>query len=309
MLTGAIYHRILAPDPAEVTFARRGFHAGDTDAQQLLETIGDRFLVGLEYGMTSRDAAEAGRRLGQLSPDVRGFGYEGAAMGLALLDSLLPGRPRRLDAFIAGPARPHIYMAHVGAGWAMARLPHPLRRRIRLRDRLLSGLALDGYGFHEAYFRTESVVRRQELPTLVGSKADPGVGRALWFTCGADVDQIAETIGRFDLSRRADLWSGAGLAATYAGGADEKALIRLHGHADRYGPQLAQGAAFAAKARLRAGLATPYTSLAASALCGLSAEEAARVTDECLPRTRTKDAYEHWRHAIQERFAAMRPAG
>jgi hypothetical protein len=46
-------------------------------------------------------------------------------------------------------------MAHVGIGWAIARLPW-LRRRIeqplnRL-DSLLRWLAVDGYGFHEGYF-------------------------------------------------------------------------------------------------------------------------------------------------------------
>ncbi|MBV9445839.1 MAG: DUF1702 family protein [Streptosporangiaceae bacterium] len=306
MPIGTICHKLVAPHPDEVTFARRGFQAGDAAAQKLLEQIGACFLDGLEYGMTSRDIPEVARRLEELDGYFRGFGYEGAAMALALLDGLLPGRRARLDAFIKGPAARHVYMAHVGAGWAMARLPRPLRRRIRLRDPLLSSLAMDGYGFHEAYFRTAAVVGRHERPAHGGSAVDPGVGRALWFTCGADVDHVAATIDGFQPDRRADLWSGAGLAATYAGGAGKAALISLAERSGGYRPHLAQGAAFAAKARLLAGVATQHTDAATRALCGLDAEEAARLTDQCLPRDPAlPGAYQAWRRAIRECFTAM----
>ena len=64
-------------------------------------------------------------------------------------------RPRR-----AVPRRPgdeHVYMAYVGVGWAMARLPRVLWSRLYAPDPLLRWLVLDGYGFHQAYFRTDTV--------------------------------------------------------------------------------------------------------------------------------------------------------
>jgi hypothetical protein len=70
-------------------------------------------------------------------------------------------------------------------------------------------------------------------------------------------------------------------------------------------PQLAQGAAFAAKARQRAGNLTPYTELAAKVLCGLSAADAARLCDttlEDLPANATQPAFEIWRQRIQQHF-------
>jgi Protein of unknown function (DUF1702) len=70
------------------------------------------------------------------------------------------------------------------------------------------------------------------------------------------------------------MWSGVGLAATYAGLASESVLRDLCDFAGPLWPQLAQGAAFAAKARQRAGNLTPYTELAAKVLCGLSATDA-----------------------------------
>jgi alkylated DNA nucleotide flippase Atl1 len=105
------------------------------------------------------------------------------------------------------------------------------------------------------------------------------------------------------------LWSGVGLAATYAGIVSETSLGELREKAGRFHPQLAQGAAFAAKARQRAGNLTDYTSLATKVLCGLPAENAARITDEALenlPADSDVPAYEIWRRRIQKHFLSTR---
>ena len=44
-------------------------------------------------------------------------------------------------------------MIHVGVGWAWARLPVNLARGKARFDPVLRWLALDGYGFHEAFFK------------------------------------------------------------------------------------------------------------------------------------------------------------
>lgn len=62
-------------------------------------------------------------RLSSIEPEVRGFAFEGAAMGLALLDHLTPWRRDRFERFLSGPGDRHAYMVHVGAGWVFARLP------------------------------------------------------------------------------------------------------------------------------------------------------------------------------------------
>ncbi len=66
--------------------------------------------------------------------------------------------------------------------------------------------------------------------------------------------------------------------------------------------QLAQGAAFAAKARERAGIPSTHTDLACRILCGMPAEDAARATDVALvdlPADGVLPAYEVWRQRIQ----------
>jgi hypothetical protein len=74
-----------------------------------------------------------------------------------------------------------------------------------------------------------------------------------------------------------------------------------------YQSYLAQGAAFAAKARQRAGNPTAHTELACQVLCGMSAGKAAELTDSSLrdlPPDGAQPAYEHWRQRIQSYFAA-----
>jgi enediyne biosynthesis protein E3 len=245
-------------------------------------------------------------------------------MGLAVTDALAPWRKTRLSAFIAGPAAAHLYMAHVGAGWAMARLPGPLRHGIALTDPLLRWLAVDGYGFHQAFFKTGTYVEGRRRPRLRMSWPDPsgyacrvfdqGLGRALWFVCGASAARIAAVIGGFADDRRGDLWAGVGLAATYAGGAGAGELEILLTEAAAHRPEVAQGAAFAAKARLRAGLATPHTGVAVGIFCGTSARDAAAATDEALrdlPPDGPVPAYEVWRRRISAgyRAAARDPNG
>jgi hypothetical protein len=123
---------------------------------------------------------------------------------------------------------------------------------------------------------------------------------------GSDPERVAATIAEFSQDRRGDLWSGAGLASVYAGGVDAADLKLMVSLAGDHLPYAAQGAAFAAKARLRADLSTPHTDAAARIYCGMPAEEAAAVTDsarEGLPESDGgKPAFEVWRQRVRKRF-------
>ncbi|MFI6578293.1 DUF1702 family protein [Nocardiopsis sp. NPDC050513] len=54
----------------------------------------------------------------------RGPANEGAATGFTVLDAPALRGPR-LSAHLAGPGRSRVCTAHVGVGWALARLPRP----------------------------------------------------------------------------------------------------------------------------------------------------------------------------------------
>jgi enediyne biosynthesis protein E3 len=299
--------------PRETSFALRGFRGDHAAVRERLEEVGRCFTAGYHAALEEdRPAPLAARIESEVTRDFRGFAYEGAGMGLALLDALTPWRRDRLSRLLAGPGAAHVYIIHVGAGWVMARLPlSPERFLARLEDPLLRWLALDGYGFHEGYFHWPRSVERQEVPRgLRGYHRrgfDQGLGRSLWFVDGADVRRLPRTIGAFPAARKADLWSGLGLACGYAGGRTRAEVEELRAAAGPHLPHLAQGVAFAAQARERAGILTPHTELAAEAICGVSAAEAAAVTVESLrslPADRPEEpAFEVWRRRIQDHFA------
>jgi hypothetical protein len=279
----------------------RGFHVKNDAARARLERIGATFLTGYGYAAEARTVAEVEDRLELVDREVRGFAYEGAAMGFAVRDGLPIGGSRHVAQFLAGRARRHGYMAYIGVGWAMARLPRFRWSRITVADPLLRWLVLDGYGFHQAYFSTQQYVtdhyREASMPWpaegprwYAQHAIDQGIGRALWFIGGTDVERV----------------SGAGLAATYAGGASPVELSLLAERAGDYLPQLRQGVVFAATARYETDLVVPHTEVATKLLCGITPAEAAQLSLVCRPRPGEETAggeddlpaYEVWRRNL-----------
>jgi hypothetical protein len=310
----SLRRRLLTPATRETDLVRRGFRIKDPAARLVLEAAGRTFLEGFDHAAGAATPADAHAELERIQRPIRGFGYEGAAMAYTLMAGL--GFGKGLPGFLTGPARRHVYMAHVGAGWAMARLPRIRWGAIAPSDTLLRWLALDGYGFHQAYFHTERYVRRryQEPPGFwpapwrggySAHAVDQGIGRALWFVEGADPAEVAATIERFPAHRRSDLYSGAGLAATYAAGATRDELGAFLERAGEHRTAIAQGSAFAAKARVHAGTGTDATAQATDVLCGMTPTEAAAITEETLrdlPADGTRPAYAVWRDRISHRF-------
>jgi len=314
-LLGPIRVRLFMPDPSETQMAGKpGWHAAGVDQLNQLERVGNTFMDGLRVGLDGTPVQAIMGRLESIDKQYRGFAYEGCAMGLAVADSL-SFRPRRVADFVAGPGSSHVFMAYIGVGWGMARIPRLRWRAVIPRDPVLRWLALDGLGFHQAFFKTERYVTQRWRPDRYRAwrgnaeyahrAIDQGIGRALWFVNGADPHAVAACIAGYPVGRQADLWSGAGLASVYAGGVDAGALATFRDLAGRYQPDLAQGAAYAAKTRLMTGLVVPHTELAVKTHCEMSVQDAAAVVDESgvdLPPDGAVPAYEVWRQRIQDRF-------
>lgn len=300
------FRRLFAISEHEVSFDFRGFRGGSDAVRAHLETVGRSFLAGYHAAL-ELDRERLIPRLEAIADEYRGFAFEGASMSLTLLDVLTPWRRRRWRTFLEDGGGAHVYMAHVGAGWAIARLPFGMRGTLARLDPLLRWLAFDGYGFHQGYFHwRRSIAGPQEVPRRVkgyGRRAfDQGLGRSLWFVEGAEVERIPATVGTFPAERQGDLWSGVGLASTYAGGVGRESLEALLEAAGDFRPELLQGMTFAAEARQRAGNATPHTELACRVLGGVSAADAAGVTASTrqeLPPDGDLPAFELWRLRIQ----------
>jgi hypothetical protein len=302
---------LLGISPGAVNFCRRGFCGATVTRRALLERAAATFLDGYHLALEHDAAEDLERELRLVAEERRGFAYEGAGMGLALLDALTPWGGSRFVRFLQGAGDPHAYMVHVGVGWVWARLPFGRERLRRRLDPLLQWLAFDGWGFHEGYFHWRRYAGGRRPPARLDGYAarafNQGLGRSWWFVNGGNPALIAQTIARFPAPTRADMWSGIGLAATYAGELNGEELAELRGRAGVHEVCLAQGSAFAAKARERAGNLTAYTDRAAQALCGLSALGAARLCDamvENLLSSGEEPAYEIWRLRIQRELAS-----
>jgi hypothetical protein len=288
---GSLRRMALAPSLTDVTFATRGFPGRHSDRATELEKIPQAVVCGFEWGIETAVPWELERRLSMVEPELRGFAYEGATMAYTIRDSVSGHRTRDL---LLGSGEPHIFLAYIGIGFAMARLPRPLWPKV-LPDLTgsryhptMSWLAVDGYGFDRAYFDTERWVERQAVPrpypwagcaSYFPRALDQGIGRALWFIHGADGPGAAAHIDRFAPERRPDLWSGLGLAATFAGGATGPELEDLRARAGAHEWQLALGAVFAAKARHHSGSVPPQARVAVEALTGTTLENALDIAD------------------------------
>jgi enediyne biosynthesis protein E2 len=319
---GSLRRLVMTPSLARVSFAGRGFPGPPSAATERLEAVPQAVICGFEWGIDARDQWEVERRLSLLDPELRGFGYEGATMAFTILDSMAGGRGHRARDLLRGPGAPHIFLAYIGIGFAMARLPRPLWKKVvpELSGSpyypTMSWLAVDGYGFDRAYFDTRRWVDEQKVPSpypWAGSPeyflraVDQGIGRALWFIHGGRPADVGAAVQRFASGRHPDLWSGVGLAAAFAGGCPADALATLRCDAGECRAELAQGAVFAVRARSYAGLVPEHSRAAARVLAGLSAEAAVALADDCavtVSESAAVPAYELWRRRVRDHLVA-----
>lgn len=302
---------LLSLHPRHTRTDVRNFRVEDNALRQRFNEIGQTFHSGYMAALRAGSPASLNlREYDSWGSDTEGFFFEGAAFGFALLDSLPVPGARRFSTFIQEAGQRQVYMGYVGYGWALASLPQWLVHSPLSEDPLLGWLAFDGFGFSRGYFYPEQTIRSRERGTHLTGYArrafDQGLGRSLWFDQGAHSARIASAVDEFKSSRRGDIWSGVGLAATYAGGRDAAALNELK--AAGASGWLAQGAAFAIEARDRAGIVTTEATDACYVLSGLEPTEAARIVRECKPGRASEPLedrtprYELWRQRVRDRL-------
>jgi hypothetical protein len=294
------------------TFARRGFPEADPAKRQHLERIIRTFVDGYHATLDDSRPQTLAPWLDAIDPEFRGFAFEGVALCLTAFDLLTPWKRDRWATFLKGPGGPESFLMHVGFGLALAQLGRPAEEALtRLADPGERWLAIDGYGFHQGYFHWRHFVEECAEPARISGYArrafDQGLGRVLWFGCGADIGRVVRTVAKFPASRQPDLWSGLGVAATFAGGVAEEELKALAEASGPYEAHLKQGSVFAVKLRHRADTLVENTELACQTLAGLSAEGAVRMVDaafEDLPSDGPEPAYEVLRRRVQVQLAS-----
>lgn len=244
---------------------------------------------------------------------VRGIAYEGAGMGLMLLDFLLPYR-KRVSRFLAGPCGVYRPMVYVGAGMMLPRLPVDPLRVIARYDDADRWLIFDGYGFYQGFFASGASLDRHSRPDrLTGEAArnfDSGLGRSLFFLSGANAERIAATIEGFPPARRPDLWGGVGLACGYTGGVlDRDGIRRLLNASGSDAGDFAVGIAVAAGFRKETSHPAANTDEACAAVWGADSGEVARLAAAECSGARPDPAgprYDEWRRRVRTAWTKRR---
>lgn len=305
-MLGTVRRTLFGIPSKKAVFSRPGFVK---EAWLRFQPVAHSLVEGYHASLEDNRLPVLIPRLEAVEPEVRGFAYEGAGMGLAALDIMAPWK-NRVQEFVEGPAAPHLYPIYVGVGLALARLHRSPERFFPRLDPLLCWVVVDGYGFHEGFFAWKRTVVKKVVPSHFSSYAlrlfDQGLGRCLWFASGALVDRVAALISSFPQERQSDLWSGVGLASSFAGGAERRELEMLKEIAAPYRLQLARGAAVAAQGHMDARYRSAHTDLACEVYSGLSSAQAVQILAEArkdLPMHETTPAYEIWRLRTQERLA------
>lgn len=281
---GSLKKSLFTLSPQEASFERRNFDCVDSMARASLEEVLRVFISGYNLTLEIQDYQLLAQRL-ELTFDSHhvGFAYEGVGMCCALLDLLAPRRASRLRAFTDTTGRKHDYIATVGAGFAVARLPYGLRvldRYFEKLDPMIGWCVLDGYGFHQGVFHHRVFIDECKDPPRVladyGKQLfDSGIGRSLWWVRGASPVLIRQSIDRFPEARRGEMWHGVGVAAAYAGGVGEETLVELLALSGGYRPDFLSGIPFAARMRQRGGNASPATDMACKVLLKMTADQSA----------------------------------
>jgi enediyne biosynthesis protein E3 len=308
---GRRWRYLFSLSPTAASFEIRQFYAEDPAARAYFEQLGEIFIAGFNLALRADDPRQMRKELRTLAPDHRGFAAEGAAMGCALADALMLGGDR-LRSWVDCTAGEFTYLTHVGAGWALARVPWRRRAILRCLDPVHYWLAYDGLGFHDAYFSSRRVASgwRRLRVGYAAQTYDQGVGRAIWFIAGGSVARAIELISHLEPARHSDLWAGLGLALAYAGGAPPAGLCLAVRAAGSASPCLAQGAAFAAEARARANHIPGFTSEAVSLLAGVDVGDAVQLVRSVrasLPPVESADTprYELWRREVRQALGSV----
>ena len=257
------------------------FPGTEDDARKQLRRSSNAFLSAYNTSLEMGFSDLLFHELNAYDIGFRGFAYEGAGMGMAMLDYITPGNQNRLQQYVERAPK-YKQLAHIGAGFAIAVLNRDLNQSLSKMSPMERWWAIDGYGFYNGVFKWRKTIQRQAVPRQIKGYAqqafDRGVGRSMWFVLNGDVDNVTNKMASFDVSRRANLWSGIGVASSYAGGVDKATLLRLKAAAGSYAPYLAQGASLAAHARYLANNIVEHNDLACSVHWGMSAEKTAKLT-------------------------------
>lgn len=237
---------------------------GNTPAQkmEIIQTIFRDVQDNFPDSYTLKTLAE---KLDSYEIEFRSIAYEAASFCIGLTDLETASDLRTWKSFLNEIGKPHSTQIHVGLGWAFAQKQIDPTSFFSQLEPMMRYRVLDGYGYYEGIFRRrKSILNQQKLETedeVASGAYDQGLGRSLWYSNLAKIDEVKITIEKFPAERRKDLWRGLGIAIAYVGGCTEEMVKEIFEKAGDYKTDLTDGANRALRSRKESGCISADTEL------------------------------------------------
>lgn len=296
---------ILKIKPSQIDLVKKGFSVNSSEPQsQHLQSITNAFAVGFNSVIMCDKSS-----FNQIELSQKGFYHEGSAMAFALTDCLFLKRPSKFRVIQNIHEWPNFsYLKHVGVGWVFAKVPWARTFLFNKLDPVRRWLAIDGWGFHDAFFKTTKTLGKNFPLSLENEEINvylQGIGRALWFIKGSEPQLIFKFISQCPSHYRAALWSGVGLAVTYAGCHEKNKFLldQIKDLSGTYILNLQQGVAFGATAAFKGETVSEQTIHTCNVLTGQTVEHLSKLCDDSegiLPRDGSVKTYLFWQENISK---------
>jgi enediyne biosynthesis protein E3 len=238
-----------------------------------MEYIQHVFLSVQDYMQKDHELEEVISFLDSEPPEFRSVAYESASMEIGMRELSDGKELNNWKLFYQRAANVHTFHMEIGLGWAFAKSEIPLDLYLKSLEPVMNWMIFDGIGYYHGLFKGRRTVKSQLLPEGFGEQElsgfDQGLGRRLWYIAKGDVQETADLIKSFQVTRHFDLWRGVGIACGYVGGtrkSDMELLLDLSG---TYKKQLQTGIALAAMSRKASDSVSEDIEQACEIICGM----------------------------------------
>ena len=246
-----------------------------------MENIKTIFQAAQENASKLEDISELVALLQTTETEFLPVAYEGAAMTLALKDFSSGDSILNWKKFLES-SKKYACQIYIGMGWAVGQEKRTSLPFLSELNHNMQFRIWDGCGYFDGIFRQRQTIKGQNRQEHIQQKDyqayDEGIGRSIWYICKGDETKVPEMIQQFSTDRHSDLWRGVGIACSFVGGFEEKALRALESSAGKHSTQLGIGAAMVAKSRIEADCYTEDIEIINRVFNKLSAEEAMEIT-------------------------------
>lgn len=245
---------------------RRQHHLNlNTPNAQWIWKISEAYFKGYNLSLSAgKDFVGLTNQLDRIDKELRGFAYEGAGTGLAILEILSPFHKKDLSIFLNQHAANHRETISAGIGLAYARINLGYEKKLNSVDSMTREFIVDGHSFYFGCLKNTQVSSLTP-PKFYLDKDKAifyrGIGRSLWFRTNGNINDTQKFINTFAADKKNQLWEGFAIACAYAGKLDSHKLNQYLAIQKQSHPSIHKGFQVALTARLRANIATDYTTM------------------------------------------------